>query len=132
MINMDLKTTFYIITFIGLYLEISGAFLLSMEAIGTDNLLKVADRLRKRRFLFFMCFIILIALVLLISKYTEIFHLSAIIIMIISLGVMYDFAPRIINIIVNKFQKGTAGILGFVLFTIGFILQGYVSLSSLY
>ncbi len=79
-----------------------------------------------------MCFIILIALVLLISKYTEIFHLSAIIIMIISLGVMYDFAPRIINIIVNKFQKGTAGILGFVLFTIGFILQGYVSLSSLY
>ncbi len=129
---MDLKTTFYIITFIGLYLEISGAFLLSMEAIGTDNLLKVADRLRKRRFLFFMCFIILIALVLLISKYTEIFHLSAIIIMIISLGVMYDFAPRIINIIVNKFQKGTAGILGFVLFTIGFILQGYVSLSSLY
>ncbi|RLD54342.1 MAG: hypothetical protein DRJ01_18135 [Bacteroidetes bacterium] len=132
MINMDLKTTFYIITFIGLYLEISGAFLLSMEAIGTDNLLKVADRLRKRRFLFFMCFIILIALVLLISKYTEIFHLSAIIIMIISLGVMYDFAPRIINIIVSKFQKGTAGILGFVLFTIGFILQGYVSLSSLY
>jgi len=129
---MDLKTTFYIITFIGLYLEISGAFLLSMEAIGTDNLLKVADRLRKRRFLFFMCFIILIALVLLISKYTEIFHLSAIIIMIISLGVMYDFAPRIINIIVSKFQKGTAGILGFVLFTIGFILQGYVSLSSLY
>jgi len=129
---MDLKTTFYIITFIGLYLEMFGAFLLSMEAIGTENLLKVADRLKNRRILFFGCLVLLLVAILLISRYTQILHLPAVIILIISLGIFYDFAPKIIGIIVSKFQKGTAGILGFVLFSTGFILQGYVSLASLY
>ena len=129
---MDKQTILYIVTFVGLYLEMAGAFMLSIEAIGHDNLLKVSGKIRQKRLLYFVVLIIIVAVVLLISRYTNILHLPAVIVMIISLGLIYDFAPKLIEIIINRFQKGTAGILGFVLFSIGFILQGYVSLSLLF
>ena len=53
-------------------------------------------------------------------------------ILIISLGIINDFAPRIIKIIVKRLEKGTLGIIGFILFSIGFSIQAYVNLSLLY
>lgn len=39
----------YLLTFVGLYLELAGAFLLSAEAIGKEHLLQVGASIRKHR-----------------------------------------------------------------------------------
>jgi len=122
----------YLLTFIGLYLELAGAFLLSAEAIGKDNLLKVADRLERFRWISYGVFLALVVAVLAFARFFPVLHLREAAIIIVSLGVLSDFAPRLCRLLVRKTERGTAGIVGFVLFALGFALQAYVSLSLLY
>ena len=122
----------YSLTFIGLYLEIAGAFLLAAEAIGKDNLKKVSINLRKHRLLGFIILVSLIFIIIAVFKYFGILHLLEAIILILSFGLIFDFAPGLINIIIKRIERGTLGVLGFILFSVGFSIQAYVNLSLLY
>ena len=122
----------YGLTFTGLYLELAGAFLLSAEAIGQDNLLNVAEAIRKHRVVSFIVYLILVISLVVLAKLNVAFHLPEALILILSLGLINDFGPRIIRSIVMRLKKGTAGVIGFLLFALGFIIQAYVSLSALY
>jgi len=126
------KSLMYTLTFIGLYLELAGAFMLSAEAIGSKYLLKIAELLSKRRLISFLIMIILIVIITVLSKFIQILHFFEVIVLILSLGLLNDFAPRIIKLLVNRLEKGSLGIIGFVLFSIGFTIQAYVNLSLLY
>jgi len=129
---MTNNTTLYVITFFGLYLELAGAFLLSIEAIGFTNLLNLAGKLRKHRIIGFIALVTISVIIVVISKQFSVLHLTEALILIFSLGIIYDFAPKLIELIIQHFKKGTAGIIGFALFAIGFSLQAYVSLSLLF
>ncbi len=122
----------YALTFAGLYLELAGAFLLSAEAIGQEHLLRVAEAIRRHRVATFIVYLVLVALLLVLVKLDVAFHFPEALILILSLGLINDFGPRIIKSIVMRLEKGTAGMIGFLLFAMGFILQAYVSLSALY
>ena len=122
----------YLLTFIGLYLELAGAFLLSAEAIGKDNLLKVAGRLESFRWISFAAMVVLVLGILLFSRFFPVLHMREAGVLIISLGILSDFAPRLFRLLVRKAERGTAGLLGFGLFAVGFVLQAYVSLTLLY
>jgi len=126
------KPVLYALTFTGLYLELAGAFLLSAEAIGSDNLLKVAATMRRHRIFSFMVLAAAVAGVLVLSRLKIVIHLTEAIILILSIGLFYDFGPRVIEILVSRLKKGTAGIAGFILFAVGFAIQAYVTLSLLY
>lgn len=129
---MPLEKTLYILTFTGLYLELAGAFLLSAEAIGFDNLMKIAESMKRRRILAFMFYISVVAILLVLLKMKVAFHFPEAFVLILSLGLLHDFGPKIIEIIVNRLDRGTAGVVGFILFAFGFASQAYVSLSLLY
>jgi len=129
---MTEKTFFYALTFFGLYLELAGAFLLSAEAIGADNLLKIADKLRRHRVIRFIVLVVVSVIVVAISKFFRVLHLNEALVIILSLGILSDFSPKIIQILVQRLKKGTVGIIGFLLFAIGFSIQAYVNLSLLY
>ena len=129
---MTNKTLMYFLTFVGLYFELAGAFLLSVEAIGELHLKKIEETLRRHRVTRFIVLLFAISLVFLFSKFFEVFHFTEALILILSLGVISDFAPNIIQFLVRRMEKGKLGILGFLLFAIGFAVQAYVSLSLLY
>ena len=129
---MQDNTLLYILTFIGLYLELAGAFLLSAEAIGQENLLRVAEAIRKHRVITFIVYMALVVVLIILVKLDVAFHFPEALILILSLGLVNDFGPRIIKSIVMRLRKGTAGMIGFLLFALGFTLQAYVSLSALY
>ena len=59
----------YTLTFLGLYLELAGAFMLSAEAIGSNHLLRIAEMLRRRRTISFIIMIIAIVLIMILSKF---------------------------------------------------------------
>jgi hypothetical protein len=122
------KGLMYAATFAGLYLELFGAFLLAAEAIGKEHLLRVAGLLRKRRVVGFVVMLAVIFVIVAVSRLMRVIHFTEVIVMVFSLGLLYDFAPAAITILVRRFGTGTAGILGFGLF----VLQAYVSLSLLY
>jgi hypothetical protein len=122
----------YLLTFIGLYLELAGAFLLSAEAIGKDNLLTIADRLERFRWLSFAVMVLLVVAILIFSRLFPVLHLREAMVIIVSIGLLSDFSPKLLRLLVRKAERGTAGILGFLLFAIGFAFQAYVSLSLLY
>lgn len=126
------KILMYSLTFIGLYLELAGAFLLSAEAIGIENLHKITCTLRKHRTISFIILAFIIIVIALLSKLFQILHLLEAIILVVSLGVVYDFAPRIIDTISKRHKRGTLGLIGFILFSLGFVVQAYVNLSLLY
>jgi len=129
---MTEKYLLYSLTFLGLFLELAGAFLLSAEAIGSNHLLRIAEILRRRRVISFLIMLFAIVIILILSKIIPILHFFEAIVLILSLGLLNDFAPRIIKILVNRLEKGTLGIIGFILFSIGFTVQAYVNLSLLY
>lgn len=129
---MASKGLMYTLTFAGLYLELIGAFLLAAEAIGMEHLLRIAELLRKRRVAGFVVMLAAVCLIVAASRLMTVIHSTEAIVMICSLGLLYDFAPKAISVLVRHFGRGTAGILGFGLFAVGFVLQAYVSLSLLY
>lgn len=113
-------------------MELAGAFLLSAEAIGLDNLQAISTRLKKKRLASFAILVIVVIAIATLAKAFQILHLVEALILILSLGIIYDFAPRLIDTILKRQQKGTLGIVGFVLFSIGFTIQAYVTLTLLY
>lgn len=129
---MSEKTLMYALTFCGLYFEMAGAFILSAEAIGSVRLLKIAEKIQKRRVLSFVVLLIVVGIIAVLTRFLPVFHLTEAIVLIFSLGIINDFAPRLIKILVKHMEKGSLGILGFVLFAIGFTIQAYVNLSLLY
>jgi len=129
---MQPEKVLYILTFTGLYLELAGAFLLSAEAIGFNHLLRIAATIRRHRILGFAFYFILVIILLILTKLKIVLHFPEAFVLILSLGLLHDFGPRIIEIIVRRLEKGTAGIVGFILFSLGFVSQAYVSLSLLY
>lgn len=122
------KTILYWLTFSGLYLELVGAFLLAAEAIGQSNLLRVAEFMRNRRILSFSLLVVATLIIILLSQVFPILSLTEAIVLILTFGIFLDFAPNFFEIIINRLEKGTAGILGFIIFSIGFIIQAYVNL----
>lgn len=126
------KTIYYTLTFFGLYLELAGAFLLSAEAIGKDNLLAIAEKLRQHRAIRFIALVLIAIVVVAISKFFKVLHLFEALAIILSLGLLSDFSPKMIQLLVERMKKGTGGMLGFLLFAIGFSVQAYVNLSLLY
>jgi len=52
-------------------------------------------------------------------------------ILIFSLGILVDFAPKIFTFIIKRAEKGTSGFVGFIIFSLGFLLQAFVNLSQL-
>lgn len=126
------KTVFYILTFTGLYLELAGAFLLSAEAIGKEQLLRIAGVLRRHRVTGFIFFVVFVLAVLLLERLVPALRLFEAFALILTLGLVFDFGARVIEKIVAKLERGTAGMLGFILFAIGFSLQAYVSLTLLH
>ncbi|MBC8186432.1 hypothetical protein H8E88_35575 [candidate division KSB1 bacterium] len=130
--NMTDKTLMYFLTFLGLYFELAGAFLLSVEAIGAQHLRSIEETLRKHRVMRFIALLCAVGFVLIFSKIFNVLHFTESMILILSLGVISDFAPNIIRFLVKKMENGKLGILGFLLFAIGFSVQAYVSLSLLY
>ncbi len=126
------KTLLYFLTFLGLYFELAGAFLLSIEAIGEHHLEKIEATLRKHRVMRFIALVGVVGIVFIFSKIFKVLHFAESMILILSLGVISDFAPNIIRFLVKRIEKGKLGILGFLLFAIGFSVQAYVSLSLLY
>jgi len=129
---MTEKSLLYFLTFLGLYFELAGAFLLAIEAIGELHLKKIEETLRKHRVMRFIAFVCVAVLVFIISKIFKVLHFTEAMILILSIGVISDFAPNIIRFLVNRMEKGHLGIFGFLLFAIGFSAQAYVSLSLLY
>ena len=129
---MTNKTLLYFLTFLGLYFELAGAFLLSIEAIGKQHLTKIEETLRKHRVIRFITLVGIAIFVLIFSKIFNVLHFTEAMILILSLGVFSDFAPNIIRFIVKRMENGNLGLLGFLLFAIGFSVQAYVSLSLLY
>ena len=129
---MTNKTLMYFMTFIGLYFELAGAFLLSIEAIGDQHLKKIEEILRQHRLMRFIVLLLVISIVLLFSKVFKVFHFTEALILVLTIGIISDFAPNIIQFLVERMEKGKLGILGFLLFAIGFSVQAYVSLSLLY
>jgi len=125
------KSLLYWMTFAGLYLELIGAFLLAVEAIGKDHLRRAGNFMKKRRVFTFILFIISVCLILLLSRAFAVFRLTEAFVLIFSLGVFIDFAPRLFEIIIRRLERGTAGIIGFVLFALGFSVQAYISLVQL-
>ncbi len=121
----------YWLTFAGLYLEIAGGFLLAVEAIGPDNLGRAGAFLRKHRIAGFVCLLIAASVIVVFTRIIPAFRLIEAMVLIITLGVLLDFAPALFEIAVKRFQKGTAGIVGFGLFALGFSVQAYVSLVQL-
>jgi len=121
----------YWFTLVGLYFELIGAFLLAIEAIGSDNLLKFGQVLKKKRIISVIIYIIVTFLVLLLTKiYLPESFLEAFI-LIFSLGILVDFAPKIFTFIIKRAEKGTSGFVGFIIFSLGFLLQAFVNLSQL-
>jgi len=121
----------YWFTLVGLYFELIGAFLLAIEAIGSDNLLKFGQVLKKKRIISVIIYILVTFLVLLLTKiYLPESFLEAFI-LIFSLGILVDFAPKIFTFIIKRAEKGTSGFIGFILFSLGFLLQAFVNLSQL-
>jgi|GEM_PF-2165086 len=125
-------STLYTLTFLGLYLELIGAFLLSAEAIGSENLLRLAKVMRSRRILGFAVLVILVIAMVVLARMQIVLHLTEAIVLVVSLGLFFDFGPALIEIIVKRLSRGYAGFIGFLLFSIGFVLQAYVSLSVLF
>ncbi len=126
------KTIYYTLTFFGLYLELAGAFLLSAEAIGKENLLSIAEKLRQHRVIRFVAFALIAMAVVSISKFFKVLHLIEALAIILSLGLLSDFSPQLIELLIHRLKRGTVGIIGFLLFAIGFSIQAYVNLSLLY
>jgi hypothetical protein len=126
------KTVIYFLTFLGLYFELAGTFLLSVEAIGEQYLLKIEETLRKHRVKRFLALLLALFFVLIFSRILKVLHFTESMILILSLGVISDFAPNLIHFFVKRMAKGKLGILGFLLFAIGFSIQAYVTLSLLY
>ncbi|MBC8366736.1 hypothetical protein H8E52_04930 [bacterium] len=122
----------YFLTFLGLYLELAGAFLLSAEAIGKDNLLALADKLERYRWYSFAVMVLLVMAVIFFSRRYPVLHFREALVIILSIGLLNDFAPKLFRLLVRKTERGTAGVIGFLLFAIGFAFQAYVSLSLLY
>ena len=126
------KTLLYAVTFAGLYLELAGAFLLSIEAIGKDRLLHAAQLMRNHRLGSFSALVVLLAVIILLYKQGMIIHMPEAMILIITLGLLNDFAPRMMERAAARDSKGLHGLIGFGLFAAGFTLQAYVTLASLY
>jgi len=121
----------YWFTLVGLYFELIGAFLLAIEAIGSDNLLKFGQVLKKKRITSVIIYILVTLFVLLLTKiYLPESFLEAFI-LIFSLGILVDFAPKIFTFIIKRAEKGTSGFVGFIIFSLGFLLQAFVNLSQL-
>ena len=129
---MTEKTMMYFLTFVGLYFELAGAFLLSLEAIGAQRLAMIEATLRKHRVIRFIVLVFLISAVFIFSKILKVLHFAESVILIITLGIISDFAPNIIRFLVQRMDNGKVGLLGFVFFAIGFSAQAYVSLSLLF
>lgn len=129
---MSERSTLYTITFLGLYLELIGAFLLSAEAIGSENLLRIAKVMRSRRIIGFAILVVLVVAMFVLARMQIVLHLTESVILVVSLGLFFDFGPALIDIIVKRLSRGYAGFIGFILFSIGFVLQAYVSLSVLF
>ena len=106
--------------------------MLSAEAIGPANLEQIGQTISRHRVTGFLILAGLSAAILLISKILNILHLKESLIIILSLGILYDFAPRIISLIISRLNKGSLGLMGFGLFASGFSIQAYVTLSLLY
>lgn len=129
---MSERSTLYTLTFLGLYLELIGAFLLSAEAIGSENLLRIARIIRSRRIIGFAILVILVVAMIILARMQIVLHLTEAVVLVISLGLFFDFGPALIEIIVKRLSRGYAGFVGFILFSFGFVLQAYVSLSVLF
>ncbi len=129
---MPERNLLYVLTFAGLYLELAGAFLLSAEAIGRDQLTRLAEALRRHRVVSFLAYAAVVVALLVIVRLGAAIRLTEALILILSVGLIHDFGPRIVSSIVSRLEKGSAGALGFLLFAFGFSLQAYVSLSLLY
>jgi uncharacterized membrane protein len=125
---MIAKTWLYWLTLIGLYFELIGSFLLTAEAIGETNLKRISDFLKSKRLINFLVFVIIAICLVTISKLFPTFSQMEALLIILSLGIFIDFAPKFIEIIMKRLNKGTAGLTGFFIFAIGFCLQAYVSL----
>lgn len=125
---MQSRSWLYWLTFIGLYFELIGSFLLTAEAIGDKNLQRVSNFIKSKRILNFIVLVILTAILSLLSKFYSVLSLTEALIIIISLGLFIDFAPKFFDIIMKYLNRGTAGIFGFIIFAIGFCFQAYVSL----
>lgn len=69
---------------------------------------------------------------LVLAKLGIVLHLTEAMIIIATMGLIYDFGPRMIEMIIDRLHRGTAGTIGFIMFTLGFSLQAYVNLSLLY
>jgi len=122
------KSWLYWFTFIGLYFELIGSFLLTTEAIGEKNLERISDFLKKNRILNFVIFVCISVIVVLISKFYPVLSLTEALIITLSIGLFIDFAPKSISLIMTHLKRGTAGLTGFIIFAIGFSMQAYVSL----
>ncbi|MAE69162.1 MAG: hypothetical protein CME06_01690 [Gemmatimonadetes bacterium] len=129
---MPERDLLYGLTFAGLYLELAGAFLLSIEAIGFDHLERLGEGLRKHRVLSFLILLAAAVALLAMSKLGLAIHLAEAMILICSIALVSDFGPKMLGAIVHRLEKGTAGAVGFLLFALGFSLQAYVNLSLLY
>lgn len=127
------KTFLYTLTFMGLYLELGGAFLLSLEAIGRERLAKTAEWWEKQRVVTFIVLVILTITLVLLARMHIGLHLPEALVLVISMGLLNDFAPRLMKILLkNQRQSGLPGLIGFALFAIGFFFQAYVTLTLLY
>ncbi len=119
------------LTFAGLYMELCGAFLLAAEAIGPEHLLRAGEFLRRRRLVAFAVYFLLVILLLVLVRLELVFRVAEAFILIVSLGLLHDFAPQLFRLIVRYLKRGTAGVLGFLLFSAGFVIQAYVTLMLL-
>ena len=128
---MPLEKGLYVLTVVGLYLELGGALLLSAEAIGAEHLLRVAQNLRRRRVATFLVYIVVTMSLLLVAKLSPLLRFVDILVLVLSLGLFIDFGPRLLRSVVSRMEKGRAGIIGFLLFAAGFAMQSYVTLSLL-
>lgn len=129
---MMTKTSLHFLTFLGLYLELAGAFLLSAEAIGSNHLLELAARLRRSRRTGFVVLVVVSVGILYLSRRARLLHFLEVALLLLTLGILFDFAPKLMEFVVHRLERGKAGLIGFALFALGFILQAYVSLTQLY
>lgn len=125
------KSWLYWLTFIGLYFELIGSFLLTAEAIGNENLKRVSNFIKNRRILNFSLLVVFTIIIGILSKMYPIISPVEAIIIIFSLSLFIDFGPKFIDFIMRRLNRGTAGLTGFIIFAIGFCLQAYVSLMLL-
>lgn len=121
----------YWLTFAGLYFELAGGFLLAVEAIGPDHLIGAGAFLKRHRIAGFGCLVVATAAIIVFTKLIPAFRLTEALILIVTLGLLFDFAPALFEMAVKRFRKGTAGIIGFGLFAVGFSIQSYVALVQL-